>query len=82
MNNNMNNNKEALFIGYIDGTLDQEQLRELERLMTEDPQAKHELLEMKEIAEMLGRKENTVRSQLRRGREKLRMDIEDAGVLL
>ncbi|MCQ2408666.1 MAG: sigma-70 family RNA polymerase sigma factor [Oscillospiraceae bacterium] len=36
----------------------------------------------REIAEMLGRKENTVSSQLRRGREKLRMDIEDAGVLL
>lgn len=59
MNNNMDNNKEALFIGYIDGTLDQEQLRELERLMTGDPQAKHELLEMKEIADCMMQEEMT-----------------------
>lgn len=59
MNKNMSNNKEALFLGYIDGTLDQEQLRELERLMTEDPQAKHELLEMKEIADCMMQEEMT-----------------------
>lgn len=36
---------------------------------------------IREIAEMLNSKENTVSSQLRRGHEKLRMEIEDAGVL-
>lgn len=37
---------------------------------------------IREIAEMLGRKENTVSSQLRRGHEKLRMDITESRVLL
>lgn len=37
---------------------------------------------IREIAEMFSRNENTVNSQLRRGRQKLRMDIEESGVLL
>ena len=37
---------------------------------------------IREVAEMLGKKENTVSSQLRRGHEKLRMKITDSGVLL
>lgn len=37
---------------------------------------------IREIAKMLGRRENTVSSQLRRGHEKLRMDLTESGVLL
>jgi RNA polymerase sigma-70 factor (ECF subfamily) len=36
---------------------------------------------LREIADMLGKKENTIGAQLRRGREKLRMEIRDSGVL-
>lgn len=36
---------------------------------------------IREIAEMLDSKENTVSSQLRRGHQKLRMEIEESGVL-
>lgn len=36
---------------------------------------------IREIAKLLGRNENTVSAQLRRGHQKLRIDIEDAGVL-
>ncbi len=37
---------------------------------------------IREIAEMLDKKENTIGSQLRRGHEKLRMEISESGVLL
>lgn len=37
---------------------------------------------IREIAKMLGKRENTVSSQLRRGHERLRMDITESGVLL
>lgn len=37
---------------------------------------------IREIAKMLGRRENTVSSQLRRGHEKLRMELNESGVLL
>ena len=37
---------------------------------------------IREIAEMLNIKENTIGSQLRRGHEKLRMEISESGVLL
>ena len=37
---------------------------------------------IREIAKMLGKLENTISSQLQRGHKKLRMDIEDSGVLL
>ncbi len=37
---------------------------------------------IREIAEMLNKKENTIGSQLRRGHEKLRMEISESGVLL
>lgn len=37
---------------------------------------------IREIAEMLDKKENTIGSQLRRGHEKLRMKISESGVLL
>ncbi len=36
---------------------------------------------IREIGEMLGRSENTVSSQLRRGHQKLRMELSEAGVL-
>lgn len=36
---------------------------------------------IREIAEMLDRKENTVSAQLRRGREKLKIEITESGVL-
>ena len=35
---------------------------------------------IREIAEMLGKKENTVSTQLRRGHERLRMEIVNAGI--
>lgn len=35
---------------------------------------------IREIAEMLGKKENTVSTQLRRGHERLRIEIADAGI--
>lgn len=37
---------------------------------------------LKEIAKLLGRKENTVGAQLRRGREKLRMELQESGGIL
>ncbi len=37
---------------------------------------------IREIADMLDQKENTIGSQLRRGHEKLRMEISESGVLL
>lgn len=55
----MEKNKEALFIGYIDGTLDSTQVDELEKFITAYPQAKHELLEMKEIADCMVREDMT-----------------------
>lgn len=36
---------------------------------------------IREIADMLGKKENTIGAQLRRGREKLRIELKDSGVL-
>ena len=36
----------------------------------------------REIGEMLGRSENTVSSLLRRGREKLRIELEEEGVAI
>ena len=35
---------------------------------------------IREIAEMLGKKENTISTQLRRGHERLRIEIVDAGI--
>ena len=43
--------KETLFIAYIDGTLDREQAGQLERLLADDPAARRELLDMKDIAD-------------------------------
>lgn len=43
--------KETLFIGYIDGTLDYEQSKRLAELLEENPSWKQELLDMKDLAD-------------------------------
>ena len=43
--------KEKLFLAYIDGTLDSVQMAELEQFLAENPGAREELLDMKEIAD-------------------------------
>ena len=64
-------------------------LREIIRMIRELPPPYNAIVYLhdcegytiREIAEMLGKKENTISSQLRRGHQKLRMDITEAGVL-